>query len=204
MNITEMLILSAALSFDSLGIGASYRMRGIKMPAASRIAVSLISAGLTGAAMLCGNFIGGMTAGNIVRLAGAGLILFIGLFMILSGIREEILPSGGECDSVVEKTARALTRPELIDENRSKRIELREAVYIGAAVSADSFAAGFGLSAAEWLVPVFCGVLQFVFLCAGECIGSGAGKLRGVSSIWFSMIPGVILIIIGTLRLISG
>ena len=202
MNITGTIMLSAALSIDALGIGASIRVRGIRTPFLSRLTIAVVSGSLTAAAVFFGGLIGGALTENVVRTAGGILIMLLGTYIIIGALKEEFSSDSDDSRNTVEKAAGILTKPELADMDRSKSIDLREALYIGAAVSADSFAAGFGLTYDDFLVPLFCAVFQLAFLCAGEFIGSRAAKLRDVKEVYFSIASGVILVLIGALRLV--
>ena len=202
MNITGTIMLSAALSIDALGIGASTRVRGIRTPFVSRLTIAAVSGSLTAAAVFSGGLIGGAVTENAARTAGGILIMLLGVYIIIGALKEEFASDGNDRKNTVEKAAGILTKPELGDMDRSKSIDLKEALYIGAAVSADSFAAGFGLTFDDFLVPVFCAVFQLVFLCAGEYIGSRAAGLPGVRDMYFSIASGVILALIGGLRLV--
>lgn len=202
MTLAETIILSAALSADALGIGASCRLKGIKTPLLSKATVSILSAVLTGAAVLFGCITENAAPAVITNTVGAALIIILGVYIIFGALnenRKQNLPDSG--NNAVEKTARILTHPEYSDMNCSNRIEFKEAVYIGAAVSADSAAAGFGLGRDGWAVPVFCGLFQFIFLCIGDKIAHFAQKTNILKEIYFSIISGLILIIIGVIRL---
>ena len=165
MNITGTIMLSAALSIDALGIGASIRVRGIRTPFLSRLTIAVVSGSLTAAAVFFGGLIGGALTENVVRTAGGILIMLLGTYIIIGALKEEFSSDSDDSRNTVEKAAGILTKPELGDMDRSKSIDLREALYIGAAVSADSFAAGFGLTYDDFLVPLFCAVFQLAFLC---------------------------------------
>ena len=56
MNITGTIMLSAALSIDALGIGASIRVRGIRTPFLSRLTIAVVSGSLTAAAVFFGAY----------------------------------------------------------------------------------------------------------------------------------------------------
>ena len=169
---------------------------------APKITISAVSAAATGAAVLTGSLISGAFAQDIVRAAGAALILLLGIYMILAAIREEMKLTPEKNSSKAEKTAGILTRAELGDMDNSKKIELSEAIVIGAAVSADSVAAGFGLGASEWGVPIFCGLFQLGFLCAGEIIARLVRNTTGIRQLYFSIASGIILILTGVVRLL--
>ena len=207
MNMSEMLLLSAALSIDALGIGISCALRGIKTPFVSKMVIALISPVVTAAAIFIGDVLGTIipeTAGNLL---GTVMLTALGLYIVIGAIREKHKTTYKTAEK--EETigglnivAKILRKPDSCDINRSRIVELTEACYIGAAISADSFAAGIGagVGGGETLIPVFCGLFQFGFLWLGELIGGGLCKVKKIDKMYFSILSGIMLIAIGLLK----
>ena len=137
---------------------------------------------------MAGNFIP-EEAGNII---GAVMLICLGLYVIFGGKKKEEENDG----KALERTARILTSPESGDKDHSKTIELREACYIGTALSLDSMAAGFGagISGAGMTVAVMCGAFQLVFLKCGELTGRFLKKGKTLDEKYLTVISGMILI----------
>ena len=155
MNIAEMIILSAALSIDALGIGASCRLKGIKTPIISKLTIALISAVLTAAAVLTGGMISGFLTEKLAAVAGAILLIMLGIYIIYGAVSEDRKKITPADENPVETAAMILKKPDACDFDRSHSVELKEAIYIGAAISADSFAAGLGIGRDGLWIPVF-------------------------------------------------
>ncbi|MBQ8133095.1 MAG: manganese efflux pump [Clostridia bacterium] len=202
MNISEMLLLSAALSIDALGIGISCALRGIRTPLISKMVIALISAAVTAAAVFIGDVLGTIIPETAGSLLGTVMLTALGLYIVIGAIREKHKPVEEEKGKGINVIAKILRKPDSCDINCSKIVELTEACYIGAAISADSFAAGIGagVGGGEVLIPVFCGLFQFGSLWLGELIGSSLSKVEKIDKMYFSVLSGIILIAIGTLK----
>ena len=214
MGFWEMALLASALSIDAVNIGVSCGLDGVKIPCLSRMLIVLVTILTTGVSVM----IGEMFQGKIPQSAGAfvsgGLLFLLGLYMLFCGVkkyrakkREQPL---NQQEGRVKKgrkrfsPVRVLSDAQCCDSDRSRRIEGKEAVVIGLALSGDSAAAGFGAGlgcgAAVFFVPLLCGVFQYVFLLTGE---KGAAHLRAKGVIRpeiFSMIAGGILLLTAAAR----
>lgn len=199
MSVSEIFILSAALSADAIGIGASCRLKGIRMSLLSKTAIAVMSFLITGAAVMAGSCLSNIITVEIADIAGAVLLLIIGIYIITGSDGE-----GEASENAVEKTAGILRYPDHGDMDGSRNIELGEALCIGAAISADSAAAGIGMSEAGLLLPAFCGVIQFLFLCIGERSADYfRRKFSGREKI-FTTASGIIIIVTGLMKISGG
>lgn len=205
MNIYEMLVLAAALSIDAFGIGATCALRGIKNPSVSKLVICMVSVAVTAAAAFLGGVIGRFMPEYIGRVIGAALLIILGLYVAAGAVREE--KSGKENTnketSPIETAAKILRSPTACDMDSSSSVDLREALYIGAALSADSFSAGIGagIGGALWAVPVLCGGFQLLLLCLGELLGKYLKSFCDIRQLWFTLLSAVMLIAIGICRL---
>ena len=95
--------------------------------------------------------------------------------------------------------------PKNYDLDSSKNIDLKESIYIGIALSIDSFAGGLSYSIAGYkslLTPVFVGILQFLFLSTGLFLGNKILLKKSLSSKFISIISGTIFIILAFSKII--
>ncbi|HHV62455.1 MAG TPA: hypothetical protein GXX51_07460 [Firmicutes bacterium] len=116
---------------------------------------------------------------------------------------------GSNIDGAVECRCRdkgilhLLNMPEEADLDRSGSLSLSEALPLGIALAMDALGAGFGAGVVGFwsiLVPVFVGIMQFLFVSAGMAAGQIYLGRRLSSGALF--IPGGILILLGILRLV--
>ena len=189
MSIAEMLILSAALSIDAVGIGASCRIKGISMPFRSKLEITFVSFVLTEAAVLVGGVIGNAVSSFYAKIAGAVLLLFLGAYIIVSEMIKR-KRAGAENDNDAFM-------------NISDRIGIKEAVCIGTAVSGDSVAVGIGIGNQAVWFPLICALFQFLCLCIGDGIAVFAKEKFRIRDIYLTLASGLVIILIGVIRMVD-
>lgn len=204
MSIIGMIVLSMALSIDSFTIGISCGFGGIRMSLTARGIIFAVSTVVTSGAVVFGRLLSGIVPEFFGKTAGAALLAALGIYMIFSAFRERREEKVSERTDGVKAAARILSDPEKCDADLSKTIEPYEALTVGIALSADSFAAGIsaGISSiSALLVPLFCGVFQMLLLYIGE---RAALRIKGFcpKKQIFSVCSGVILLITAVFRII--
>ncbi|MFW5631063.1 MAG: manganese efflux pump [Acetivibrio ethanolgignens] len=176
-------ILPITLSIDALGIGFSYRMRGIKITREAKLLISCLTGLFMAAAMIAGQLLSSCFPGEVMKLLGTALLALIGLAMIRNALFGE---------------------ETFYDLDKSKNIESYEAVLLGLALSADAAACGAALSATAfgnlWL-PVLSGAMQGIFLWLGEILFEKGVKTRVAGQKGLGIFAGGLLILIALLRI---
>ena len=122
MSFAAVLILAVSLSMDALGIGISYGLRRIRVSWKARVVICAMSMMVTGAAVGLGSVLLKVIPLPAAKLLGCGMLLILGLVIIVQGFRKRKEENSFSCDF-----------------DRSKAIETAEALYLGAALSVDSF-----------------------------------------------------------------
>lgn len=126
--------LVIALSVDSFAAGLAYGAGGIRMPAVSLLTASAVSSLVLAFSFLLGGMAGGSLPEGAVKAFGFLTLSAIGVWKLFDG-------SGGES-------------AQSADRNRDRLVSPAEALTLGAALSADSLAAGIGAGAlAMPLIP---------------------------------------------------
>ncbi|NPV52968.1 MAG: sporulation membrane protein YtaF [Firmicutes bacterium] len=206
MQVIGTLLLAVAVSLDGLMAGVAYGMRRISIPFVSLLAVNVVSALMVSAAMFLGRNVGVYLGEWMARLLGGGILIALGCAAVWSGWRERNRNPGGAPARASSRDGgilRLLSMPEKADLDRSGSLSLSEALPLGIALAMDALGAGFGAGVVGFwsiLMPVFVGVMQFIFVSAGMA----AGRIylgRRLSS-GALLIPGGILILLGILRLV--
>lgn len=212
MNLLGVLLLAVSLSMDALGIGISYGLRGIRTPWKARIIICIISMLFTGAAVGLGNVLLMIIPPEAARLVGAGMLVLLGLFIIVQSFWEKnkeptLKKKGDTILNVAFKslgiTVKIIRNPASCDFDDSKHIDTFEAIYLGVALSIDSFGAGISSAVSgvnSTLVPVAAGVCQLLFLCCGDLLGRRLKLFKSINSQVFVVISGVLLIVLAMLR----
>ena len=178
------LLLAVSLSMDALGIGISYGLRGIKTSDAAKLVIALISVIFTAAAVFFGNLLLFVIPAGAAKLIGALMLFAFGAYIVCSGL---------------------LKKPEQFDSDCSKHIDRAEALYLGVALSIDSFGAGILFAVTgitSYFVPFLVGICQLLFLCSGMGLGKKITSFKRIPQNLFAVFSGILLIIIALLRLV--
>ena len=146
MKALALILLSVSLSMDSLGIGISYGIRKIKVPWSAKLIICVISVIFTAIAVTLGNIILIVVPQKAAEIIGSLMLAFLGLFIILSALLPKREKKTKSSRSIVLKplgiTIKIIKNPVSCDFDKSKHIDIIEAIYLGTALSIDSFAAG--------------------------------------------------------------
>lgn len=217
MQIPAAVILALALSLDSLAVGLVYGGRGIRLPGTGLALTGAVSAAALGLAMFLGEMAGGLMGAVWSRRLGAVLLVSVGLYVLWQARRS---PAGdrsrrssrgtGREGSVLHFTWRfrtlrlmvtILREPGAADLDKSGSISSPEALLLGAALAADSFAAGIGAGLAGFsptLLPLLAGGSTWLSLFVGSRL---APRLPWRGSARWEWLHGLVLVALGLTRL---
>lgn len=146
-------MLVTALSADALAAGLAYGAGGIRLPPASLAAASAVSSLVLGLSLLAGRLAGVSLPAGTVKIFGFLLLALLGIWKLAAR-------SGGK-------------KAEEADKNKDRLVSLSEALALGAALSADSLAAGVGAGALN--MPLLPAVAAS--FAAGAAAFAGGGRL---------------------------
>lgn len=183
MYLLSLILLSISLSIDALGIGIAYSIRKIKICIKSRIIISSISLAVTYIAIVFGNFILQIINKSIAKFIGLVMLLIYGGITLYQGIKKESLN---------------------YDFDASKHIDIKEAIFLGLALSIDSFSGGFSYVICGYnsaIVPILVGILQFIFLSIGILLGQKMSINKKIKPNHFIILSGLIFIFLAIFRL---
>lgn len=208
----SILLLSISLSIDALGIGTTYGLRGIRIPNAAKVIISIQSIVITSLSLFCGKWLSELLPPGIATHIGVFILIFMGIWILWQGIRE------GEKEVLVKKedtiidvliksmgiTIKIIRTPQYCDLNNSFIIDPFEAFYLGIALSFDSFGAGFGSGASGLfspMIPLLVAICQVIFLSVGSLLGNRLKLFKGFQNNICVIFSGILLIFIGILRM---
>jgi putative sporulation protein YtaF len=220
-------LLALAVSLDGFGVGASYGIRGIRIPALSVFIISACSGAVVWLAMTAGGWLTAWLPLTVARTAGAVLLIAVGLWALVQlrrsagGVDARGAGAGEACagdadSSPLRSVARielrrlglvicVLRAPQTADMDRSGTISASEAVLLGFALSLDALGAGFGAAMVGFpALPsaLFIAAASGMFLLAGLRFGRRfAVRIAGAKAV--SVLPGLILIATGIARLME-
>lgn len=219
-----LVLLSLALSIDSLGIGLSYGIRKIKISFGAMVIISFVTLIVCGFSALIGSVLPIIFNESFGVILGALVLAIIGGVIIYNSLEErkedkEPVKKEENTNSVkAEKktifsifikamgiTINIIKEPEISDVDKSKVIEAKEAFYLGLALCLDSVGAAVGSGAIgtkPWLFAVLICVFQLMFLLFGSMIG-GKIKIKGGKKHIAGVLSGVVLIVIAVINIMT-
>ncbi len=174
-----LVLLAASVSLDTFGVGMAYAMAGVKIPWNTRFLISGIIFALTAAAVFAGRSLGNWIPAFWFRLAGAGILLCIGIRTLWNALGEN--------------------RTKDYDKDESSCIEPAECVMLSLTLALDSMCAGLGISDTSllaYLFPVFAAAVNLVFLSLGTVACCNLRKVNGLA--------GCVLVILALFRFVCG
>jgi len=204
-------LVALATSIDSFIIGVSYGIRKIDIQKHIILQINLISAAVIGITMLLGHGVLYFVSDFWARLISSGIIFFMGLVFFTQAFIKYKFPADREDKRFIGRVKieflgiiiEILRQPEKADFDKSNTIDAREALFLGTAISLDGGAVGFISSMSGINIPV---TLACCFILNLLCIITGLklGRLYSYHHIRerVSLLPGVILMIFGILKLL--
>lgn len=205
MGSWEIVLLAAALSIDAFGIGVSCGFGEIRISKLSRTIIFLVSVFVTGAAVLCGELFREVMSEYIGKAVGSGLLIMLGIYMMIGAVKKKKPERKKASGGILVRSARILESPEECDIDESRTIDIKEALVLGLALSADSFAAGLGAGingGMAVLIPLMCAFFQLILFYAGEKLAGFISGAAAKDKRIFGVIAGAVLVLTGLYRII--
>ena len=178
------ILLALSVSIDSLGIGISYGIKHTKISKISNFILFVISFIMTSLSIFIGNTISSILSENFSVFIGSFLLILLGIH----GIYKNYL----------NKTTN-------YDFNNSNVIDKKEAIFLGLALSVDSFYVGLGsgiIGINDILLPFFVSIFQLFFInCSANIANLLLSKLK-ISDNILSYLSSFALIFLGILKIL--
>lgn len=212
MEIWHAFVFALAVSLDGFGVGLSYGIRRIIIPAASLLIICLTSALAITLSMLGGSLFANLISPALADRIGSMIIILVGIWIIIqayANIKGEKRSTEGSGQQLVNVkipvmgiVVQILREPVQADMDSSGVISIPEAMMLGLALAMDALGAGFGAAVAGfylWLVPLLVGLLKLVLVSSGLYLGQRWHFAKfGEKS---AVLPGLILIVLGIIRI---
>lgn len=202
------MLLALSTSIDSIGIGLTYGIRDITISRQSKIILFIISLIISSISILIGNTLNNILSEEITNIIGSLILFFIGLIIIVQTLKREKRQEKKVYKLFIRFlgiTIQIIKDPITSDFDNSKKIDSKEAIYLGTALSLDSFSVGIGagmLGSISIIFPLIVSLFQIVFLSLGRNIGEKLNKKIHIPSKIWSILSAVLLILIGIVRLV--
>ncbi|MEW6524560.1 MAG: sporulation membrane protein YtaF [Bacillota bacterium] len=212
MPVILVALTAVAISIDGFMVGMVYGMRRISLPLSSILVITLTTVGVLFVSLSAGEITGRHLTEGLAHTAGALILMAIGVWGILrvqAGVASQEpyrprtiwafrLRSLGIVVQVLREPVRA-------DLDCSGSISYGEAVLLGAALALDALGAGFGAGLAGLEVSTLllaAGTCSLALVYAGVIVGSREAVQSRAAR--FGFIPGVVLVLVGLLRLLAA
>lgn len=216
----SIIVLAFSSSIDSFGIGITYGLRKTNLTRFAKFILFMISIIITSISIFVGNKLTLIFTSNFTKLLGSLILIIMGIVIIFqiinskeknnSSINNETNKNANQClenqffIKFLGITVQIIKDPISSDIDNSNNIDTKEAIYLGIALSIDSFCIGIGssiLGFSSLLFPILVASFQFIFLTIGKILGEKVNKISKVPSNIWNLISGVLLILIGLSRI---
>ena len=178
------ILLAFCSTLDSLGIGITYGLKNTKILFTAKIILFICSFAMTLFALFLGNYLSTIFPNNITNILGSIVLFLIGIFLLFSCFKKE----------------------NNFDFDYSNNIDNKEALFLGLALSLDSFGIGVSssmLKISVFLLPLFVSIFQLLFLSIGNFLGSKTRKFSNIPENIWNILAGSLLIFIGVAKFLS-
>ena len=216
------LLLALSSSIDSLGIGITYGLKNTKISVLAKLVLFFISFSISVLSVWFGDLIKSIFSVFVTRLVGNIILIAMGLFVCFQAVRKDsyapistLQPSDliRDYDEKIYSffidflgiTIKIIKNPKNSDLDCSNSIDAKEAFFLGFALSLDCFcigSCGSVLGIHSFLFPLFISVFQLVFLSIGNILGKSLQGLSNLPENIWSIISGILLVLIGLIRFI--
>lgn len=210
------LVLAISSSIDSLGIGITYGIKNTKISYVGSIILFIVSFINAIISIWLGNSIKSIFPEEIAKYIGSLLLILMGMFMIYQSLKKENR-NVKEKEEVKEKiysffidflgiTIQIIKNPANSDFDNSNKIDAKEALFLGLALSLDSICIGTSSSMvgiSSGIYPFFISIFQILFLSIGNIIGKKLNKFSKIPDNIWSVLAGILLISISIIKFIS-
>lgn len=209
------LILAFSSSIDSLGIGITYGIKNTKISFMGKVVLFVISFLISVLSVWFGDLIKNIFSSFATKLIGNIILITMGVFVCFQAIsKNEIKKTVYEKDEKIYSffidflgiTIKIIKNPTSSDLDSSNSIDSKEALFLGVALSLDCFCIGVGgsiIGISSLLFPLFISIFQLVFLNVGNILGKKLHNLSLLPDNTWSIISGVLLILIGFIRFLN-
>jgi len=208
MQFLILILLAIATSLDSLGVGIAYGLSGTRVRLSAHVCISTVMMAITWTAVACGNQISRYLADWVTHALSAAFFVGVGIWILAPLARKGWRNRRSATAAVSHQPptlADVLDNPELADLDASRDIDVREALFLGVALSLNNIGGGvsagmihispFGM--ASW--SVFFNVLC---LTGGHLLGR---KLSGTRlSSYAQILSGLLMVAVGLYELKPG
>ncbi len=215
------LFLAISSSIDSLGIGITYGIKNTKITIGAKFILFFLSFVISILSIYFGNLLKYLFPDFLIHYLGGCILVIMGLFLCFQSLKtskpnykikdikdlkisdtEKIYSFFIKCLGI---TIKIIKNPSSSDLDKSNTIDSKEALFLGLALSLDSFCIGVGFSMIHTfsiIFPLLTSCFQLFFLSFGNYCGKKLYSFNKLPDNIWSIISGILLIIIGFCKMI--
>lgn len=208
MELSYIVLLGLAVSFDGFFAGIAYGLKGICVPGRSLAAIGTIIFLYTGIAAFCSQFLSSTLSPGLAASAGAWLLIGLGTAALIKQLYSArhaavspVCPAKKLTFSLGKIVISIMEKPECADMDHSQRLNTLEALLLGTALGLDNMAATFGAGLVETLpiyTPLIMCAIQTALIYGGILAAQKIIPQGAKTSLAY--LPGLVLICIGIAR----
>lgn len=205
----ETMLLILVVSLDAFVASIAYGSKKIKIPFPSILIINIVSSLFLGLSILFGFLLKRIIPGNITTTISFFLLFILGIYSLFESLIKGYLSSRPNSSKKVKLKLFDISFiiNIYIDETKadfddSKKLDSKEALYLGTALSLDSLTIGFSNSFGNinyLYTIVFSMIVGIMGVRSGLLLGE---KIVKKSNINLSWLAGTILIVLAFLKLI--
>ncbi|MFZ3578407.1 sporulation membrane protein YtaF [Virgibacillus sp. DJP39] len=198
-------LLVIAVSLDGFGVGITYGLRKIRVPALALTIIMLCSGIIVLISMTIGTYLSKFVDPEIAEGFGGSILIAIGFYCLVNAARSKISDRTFKKNqnklleaSNIEKYKSVLSKPQHADLDQSGSISGVEALLLGSALALDAFGAGIGaamLGYSPVITASLIGVMSGLFVYCG--INAGILIANNTSINRITLLPPLFLIALG-------
>lgn len=198
-------LLCLAVSMDSFAAGIAYGIKNIHLPFLSLFIVGLVTGGSTAAAMYAGELTESRIDTHLAMLSGSLLLVALGLYTLYQEYRHQNTLQQPALLATAQPPSlllRILAEPTAADVDCSQVISAGEAFWLSLALGIDNMTVVFSAYLTTPLplyTPLLMGLIQLSLITLGMQISKRFLPQRVKRHL--PILPGLILILLGVLRL---
>ena len=214
------ILLAVSSSIDSLGIGITYGIKNTYISSKGKLVIFFVSFIVTIVSLYLGNVLKFIFPNFIVDYLGSFLFIIMGIFICFQALKkdkkeEKVKNTKTENDysqktysffiKFLGITIKIIKDPVSSDLDKSNKIDGKEALFLGIALSMDSICIGIGgsvIGISTYIFPFLIGFFQLFFLGIGNFLGKKLYNFSKLPSNIWSIVSGILLITLGIVKFI--
>ncbi|MBS4538478.1 manganese efflux pump [Clostridium sp. D2Q-11] len=206
MDLISLVLIATAVSIDGFWGGFAFGLRKIRIKFLPLIIISFMSVILSMVTMQIGYNLKEFIPLASAKYIGAGLLILLGLFTLRESKKQEDSLSNDSTkisDFKPRDLIKVIRNPLLSDIDKQNDIKAMEGIILGLAVGMDASIAAFTVSLMgvnPYTTPFLFGLTHFVLIGVGNVVA----RHNEINQLGqkFSYLPGLILMVLGVLRLV--